>query len=144
MADAKTVLAPGQYVRLHALAYSDADNTAVPVSITQALPVKLMPPADVAPPLAGETSDSGVLGPFLPVPGMPIWLSLFGDWTGRVTVSRSTDGGETRLPLTLAGEAWPRFTGVAHEPVGEESLAGAQWFLDVTIASGTLRYEVRQ
>lgn len=40
-------------------------------------------------------------------------------------ILRSTDGGTTRLPLTVAGQSWATLTANAQEAIGEESSVGA-------------------
>jgi len=99
-------------------------------------------------PRSGESRPvdvaSGAIGPFTPDPGRPIWVTLAGTWSGTVSVLRSTDGGATRRPLTLAGGAWGIFTANAQEAVGEETVAGATWWLDFQRTSGILAYEVAQ
>jgi hypothetical protein len=59
-------------------------------------------------------------------------------------VKRSVDDGDTKLPLTVGGLPWAAFTGNACEPVAEESESGAAYYLDVTLASGTLTYRLAQ
>jgi hypothetical protein len=44
----------------------------------------------------------------------------------------------------MAGAGWALFTANCCEPVWEDSEAGAQLYLSVTLASGTLAYRVSQ
>jgi hypothetical protein len=71
-------------------------------------------------------------------------LQLSGTWTGTVKLLRSSDGGTTKLPLTLAGAAWGQFTANCCEPVWEESETAATLWLDVALTSGTLAYRLAQ
>ncbi len=137
--------APAAYYPPFAVAFADDDGNGVVVDATNPLPVTVAPPAsETGTPLVGSLSASGVVGPFDPASGRAIWLSLSGVWTGTVTVQRSVDGGVTRLPLTAGGLAWAAFTGNACEPVAEDSESGAAYYLDVTLASGTLTYRLAQ
>lgn len=139
------ITAPAAYYPPFALAYADEDGDGVIVAAATPLPVAVAeaePPAST--PLAGSTSASGVLGPFVPVAGRAIWLSLSGTWTGTVRVKRSVDGGTTKLPLTAGGEPWASFTANACEPVAEDGESGAAYYLDTTLASGTLTYRMAQ
>lgn len=134
---------PAGFVPLHAMAFGSADAAAVAVDAANPLPVVAVAPLPRAP-LAGTIAASGTVGPFVPLPGLPIWLTLSGSWTGTVRVLRSVDGGATRLPLTVAGQDWASFAGNAQEIVGEEGTAGAAWFLQVALEGGTLTYRVAQ
>lgn len=135
---------PAPYVSLQAIAFGSVGAEATPVDAAHPLPVAQTPLAATSTPLAGSTSSTGVLGPFTPQLGRPIVLSLSGTWTGSVQVKRSVDGGATKLALTAAGSAWASFTGNCCEAVWEESESGAEIYLDVTLASGTLTYRVAQ
>lgn len=133
---------PGGYALATAIGYADATSGALSIVATdRPLPVTVQPPEAPAP-LTGTTSASGAFGPFAPIPGRPVLLQLGGEWTGEVTLLRSTDQGATRHPLTIAAEPWARFTANACEPVWEESEAGAQLYLSVRIDSGTLSYRL--
>lgn len=137
--------APAAYYPPFAVVFADDEGNGLPVDAANPLPVTVAPPApETSTPLAGSISASGVVGPFEPVAGRAIWLSLSGTWTGTVAVQRSVDGGATRLPLTAGGLAWAGFTGNACEPVAEESENDAAYYLDVTLASGTLTYRLAQ
>ena len=101
-------------------------------------------PSGVAP-LAGSTAVTGVFGPYAPALGRRIRLSLSGIWAGTVTVKRSVDGGNTKLPLTVGG-GLPKgvFTGNCNEVIEIETEAGAAYYLDVALSSGNLTYRMAQ
>jgi len=138
------ILSPASYVPSRAAAFSDVDGTALLVSTSNPLPVSLSATTTAPTPLAGTTSTPGVLGPFTPVLGRAVVMVLAGTWVGTVKVTRSTDGGTTRLPLTVAGAAWAQFTGNCCEAIWEESESSARLYLDVTLTSGTLSYRMAQ
>lgn len=71
-------------------------------------------------------------------------LALSGTWTGTVAINRSTNGGTTKLPLTVGGAAWGQYTANVCEPVWEENETGAALYLDVALTSGTLTYRLAQ
>lgn len=95
-------------------------------------------------PLAGSTAASVVAGPYNPIEGVPMVLTLSGAWTGSVTVKRSIDDGATKLALTDKGAAYAVFTANCNEPVAEESEGEARWYLDITRATGTVEYRLAQ
>ncbi|MCW1383267.1 hypothetical protein OLX02_10575 [Novosphingobium sp. KCTC 2891] len=136
------IAVPAGYATVNAIAFSDGDGNAAQVSNTAPLPVQVKPASGGS--LAGSSALSGVFGPFVPALDRPAVLTLSGTWTGTVKVTRSTDGGATRTPLTIAGDAWAQFTVNCCEPVWEESEASAALYLDVTLASGTLAYRLGQ
>lgn len=137
--------APASYYPPFAVVFADGEGGGVRVDAANPLPVAVAPPvAEASTPLSGSISASGVIGPFEPVGGRAIWLALSGDWTGTVVVQRSADGGATRLPLTAGGLPWASFTSNTCEPVAEEDGSGAAYYLDVTLASGTLDYRLAQ
>jgi hypothetical protein len=138
------VFNPSPVITPHALAYGRPGTAAVAVDPDHPLPVGQRWTAAAAPPLGGSASASGAAGPFVPELGRSIWVTLRGDWAGTVRVLRSLDGGATRLPLSAGGQPWGVFTANAQEPVREETVAGASYWLDIQLASGTLGYEVRQ
>jgi hypothetical protein len=137
------IQSPASYVPSRAAAYADIDGTALLVSASNPMPVSVGPAAAAAA-LAGSTATSAVLGPFVPAAGRPVVLALSGTWVGTVAIKRSTDGGTTKLPLTVGGNAWGQFTANVCEPVWEENEAGAALYLDVTLSSGTLAYRLAQ
>jgi len=133
---------PATYIPVQALSFAQADGNSGLVSAELPLPVTLLRPA--ASPLAGTATATGQVGPFSPAAGRPIMLSLSGTWSGSVRVMRSVDAGATRLPLTIAGEAWGEFTANACEAVWEEYEEDARLYLDIVLASGALTYRVSQ
>lgn len=133
---------PSTYVASHAAAFADGDGGAVVVSTANPLPVAFGQPSAV--PLTGTASVTGLIGPFSPVIGRAVVLALSGTWSGTVKVLRSTDGGATRLPLTVGGQIWGQFTGNCCEAVWEESESGAALYLDITLASGAATYRLAQ
>lgn len=135
---------PGGFVPAVAVSFGALSSDSQSVDHDNPLPVQAAFRAAQATPLTGTAAASGEIGPFTPEPGRPIWVTLAGSWTGTVTVQRSTDGGATRRPLTIAGSAWGVFTGNVQEAVGEETVAGASWWLDFQRTAGTLTYEVQQ
>ena len=137
-----TIQAPAGYVSSHAAAFADADGSALLVSAAAPLPVTTR--AIAAEPLAGTTVATGLIGPFQPVPGRPVMIALTGTWGGTVRVTRSTDNGATRLPLTVGGSVWGLFTSNCCEAVWEEGESAARLYLDVTLASGSLSYRLSQ
>ncbi len=139
-----TIDAPGGFVPQLALTFGNRGAAAAAVTRATPLPVRTtLPPADTVA-LTGQSGDNGLIGPFLPEPGRTIWLTLTGDWRGSVRVLRSGDGATTPQPLTVGGSDWAVFTTNAQEPVGEESVSGAAWWLRFERTGGTLGYEVRQ
>lgn len=117
----------------------------LPVALSSDGPVAVSPVPPPAPaPLAGSSASSTVVGPFIPVAGRPVVLTLAGIWEGAVQVKRSSDSGTTLHPVTLGGFAWGLFTANACEPVWEEQEAGAQLYLDITLSSGSVAYRIAQ
>jgi len=116
----------------------------VQVSSAALLPVSLGSTAPAPAALSGTLAASGSVGPFTPVAGQPVILALSGTWSGSVRPLRSTDGGTTRLPLTMAGAAWAQYSANCCEPVWEEYEAGAQLYLSGTVTSGSIAYRVSQ
>lgn len=137
------IQSPASYVPSRAAAFADVDGTAMLVSANNPMPVAIGPAAAAAP-LTGSTAATSIVGPFLPAAGRPVVLALTGTWSGAVSVKRSTDGGTTKLSLTVGGSAWGRFTANACEPVWEENETGAALYLDVALSSGTLTYRMAQ
>lgn len=135
---------PSAYVASRAAAYADIDGTAILVSTANPLPVSVGQAAAAATPLAGSTAITGVLGPYAPATGRAVILTLSGTWTGSVKLTRSADGGTTKLPITVGGQPWAQFTTNCCEAVWEESESAARLYLDVTLASGTLNYRIAQ
>jgi hypothetical protein len=137
------IQSPASYVPIRAAAYADLDGTSLLVSASNPMPVSIGVGAATAP-LAGSTAATSVIGPFLPAAGRPVVLALTGTWSGTITVKRSTDGGATKLPITVGGLAWGQFTTNVCEPIWEENETGAALYLDVSLSSGTLAYRMAQ
>lgn len=136
------IQSPAGYVPSRSVAFADVDGTALLASTAIPLPVTTSPAAATA--LTGSAAATGVLGPFQPAAGRAIMLSLSGTWVGTVKLVRSTDGGTTKLPLTINGGVWAQFTTNCCEAVWEESDSTARFYLDVTLTSGTLAYRLAQ
>ncbi len=142
-----SVQAPGGYVPQASISFGATGGNATPVDAAHPLPVATR--ADQAAagstPLAGTAAANAVAGPFAPELGRAIWVTLGGTWAGTVTVKRSVDGGATRLPLTfIDGSAKGVWNANVNAAIGEESVAGAQWFLEIALTAGTLTYRVEQ
>lgn len=136
---------PAGFAPLHALAFGAQGGVATAVDAAHPLPTTSALGAAGATPLAGTTAASGTLGPFQPVLGRTIWLTLSGSWSGTVQLLRSSDGGTTKLPLTYGdGSAKPSWTGAVQAPVADETVDGATYWLGVTLRSGTLTYRMEQ
>ncbi|GGO97108.1 hypothetical protein EV664_108162 [Stakelama pacifica] len=138
------ILNPSGYITQHGLAFADATGAAIPVSDDHPLPVSISLPSARPSPLSGTTNQSILSSGFAPVTDRPIWLTLSGIWTGTVSVRRSSGPKAPAAPLTIGGKPWGIFDRNAMEPIGEESIPGAVWYLDIALAGGTLTYEVRQ
>ena len=137
------ITTPAGYAPAFAIGFSDQSGALAVVQTDKPLPVSLS--ADTPnPALEGATSADILAGPFVPTSGRPIILTLTGGWQGSVQVERSIDGGATRHKLTAGGFSWGLFTGNACEPVWKEDEEGAQLYLSITIASGTLSYRLSQ
>jgi len=134
---------PAAYVTPAAIGYADSVGDLALVAEDAPLPVAVRRASSPAP-MAGETSQPVLAGPFGPVPDVPIHLQLGGEWTGQVVLQRSTDGGATRNGLTAAGLPWARFSANANEVVWQEGEQGASLFLDISVTSGTLSYRLSQ
>ena len=141
------ICVPAGFAPAIALGFADHDGDLSLVTGGNPLPVQTVnaeqaatPPA----PLAGSINASDLIGPFTPLRSRPVMLVLSGNWQGSVAVERSVDGGLNRHPLTIGGGAWARFTGNACEPVWIETEEGAELYIAITIASGTLEYRIAQ
>ena len=135
---------PAKYAPVAAIGFADETGNFVLASADRPMPVGSAPRPESPAALFGMVTLDSLAGPFEPVPGRPVVLQLHGDWTGTVQLQRSVDGGTTRVPVTIGGQAWARFTANACEPVWAEEEAGAQLYLDCRIASGSLSYRVSQ
>ncbi len=122
-----------------------APSTPLPVQIMNESPAETEQPAIPPPePLEGSATGTILVGPFTPQPDRPVMLALWGEWSGTLQLERAAHSGAPRLPTTVAGAPWGRFTGNACEAVWSESEAGAQLFLSIAAASGTLNYRIAQ
>jgi len=138
---------PGRFAPGFALAFADAAGAALQVSSVTPLPVAVISggaTGSVPPALSGTTAVALTAGPFAPLAGRPLVLALSGTWTGTARLLRSTDGGITRLPLSLGGAPYATFTANICEPAWEENEAGATFYLQLTPASGTILYRLAQ
>ena len=136
---------PSGYAVTRAVAYADVDGSMLQVAAATPLPVTVTSIGTTATtPLASTDSASAVAGPYQPALGRAVILVLTGTWTGSVKVTRSTDGGTTRQPLTAAGTTWGQFSANCCDPVWEESEAAARLYLDITLTSGSVTYRMAQ
>lgn len=143
MSQPKIITSPATYVTPFAVGFSDPSGALALVRADAPLPVvAALPVAPAA--VAGEADTSRIVGPFEPSVGVPIHLQLGGEWSGTVTLQRSTDGGVTRFPLTVAGQPWAQFTGNANEVVWQEGEAGASFWLDIVLGTGAVAYRISQ
>jgi hypothetical protein len=136
------IQAPSGYAATRALAFADTDGSALLASSATPLPVTLGTAPTSA--LTGTATVSAQVGPYQPAIGRESVLTLSGSWTGTVRVLRSTDGGTTKLPLTVAGSPWAQFTGNCCEPVWDEIEAAARLYLDIALTAGSLNYRIAQ
>lgn len=134
---------PARFVPPFAVSFANSTGDSDVVSAANPLPVTAAS-ASAPAVLAGSVSASGVLGPFQPVTGRPVMLSLAGTWAGQVKVLRSTDGGATKMPLTALGQAYGTYATNICEPVWEDGELGASLYLDVTLSSGAISYRMGQ
>ncbi|MEP9403994.1 hypothetical protein [Sphingomonas sp. VNH70] len=147
MAGVPFVHAPAGYVPAVGLAFGAANSPATAVATDNPLPVSTVPAQHAAAsvPLAGVAAATGVVGPFVPQLGRPIWLALSGNWSGSIRLLRGGSAGAVPLPLTYGdGSTRAPWTTNLLSPVAEESVAGAQWFLDITLAAGSVTYRMEQ
>lgn len=135
--------APGGFVPVMALGQQDGAGDFALVSSSSPLPTVAFAPEAPAS-LEGSTSTAMTAGPFHPAALTAVYLTLSGNWEGTVRLLRSTDGGLTRNPLTLAGVLWGIFFGNACEPVWAESEKDAVLFLELVPTAGTIEYRVSQ
>lgn len=136
------IQSPSGYAATRAVAFADLDGSALVVS--NAAPLPVIQGVIPATPLAGNAAASSVAGPYQPALDRPVMLTLSGTWAGTVRLLRSTDGGTTKLPVTVAGDTWAQFTANCCEPVWDESESAAQLYLDIVLASGILAYRLAQ
>ena len=142
------ILNPAQYVPPHAVAFANADGSAALVSGNRPLPVAMSGGVSVALPVTaavvGTTTITKVAGPYIPVQGRSVMMTLSGTWSGSVQIMRSTDGGATLVPLTMGGGSWGVYSGNCCEPVWDESEAAASLWLQITVTAGSLTYRIAQ
>jgi len=134
---------PSSYVTAVASGFADADGNMVLVDAGMPLPVANVR-GEAPEPLQGLATQSLVAGPFAPLADTPVHLELSGEWSGRVELHRSIDGGTTRTPVTAGGLPWARFETNANEVVWQEAERGATLYLDIELRTGTLGYRVSQ
>lgn len=135
---------PAGFAPQFAMAFAAADGSATSVTLSDPMPIRALVLAASSIPLTGSISTSGTAGPFSPQLGRSIWVTLSGTWSGIASVQRSTDGGATMQPLTVGGLGWANFSANANEPIGEESVAGATYYLSFSLTSGTASYRIAQ
>lgn len=144
------VITPAGYITPHALAYTDANGTAQIVSQTQPLPINAVGTlpvqvvASTTAALAGTATVSKTVGPYTPLVGRSVMLSLSGTWSGSVSLVRSTDGGATMLPVTIGGAPWAVFSVNCCEPVWDESDATSLLYLQIVVTAGSVTYRLAQ
>ena len=146
------IINPSGYTTSVVAAFADVNGEAAHVSAAAPLPVSL-PSSQVlsvnintatATPLDGQAVMPAVAGPYTPVLGRSVVLVLSGDWTGAVSVLRSTDQGLTKLPITIGGTPSAVFSTNCCEPIWDESEAGANLYLNISLTSGTVNYRIAQ
>ena len=137
---------PTGYAIPRAVAYADIDGSMLQVSSAAPLPVAVLSGGGTTAttPLVGTANTTAVVGPYQPAIGRAVMLLLTGTWSGTVKVVRSVDGGTTKQPLTINGSTWGQFTTNCCEAVWDESESAARFFLDITLASGSVTYRVAQ
>jgi len=136
------IQATGQFVPPIAAAFADSNGNAAMVSANQPMPVLVSPP--ITTPLTGTATGTAQVGPFDPVVGRSVILTLTGTWAGGVQLMRSTDNGVTVVPVTLGGAPWAIYTTNCCEPVWDESEAAALLYLQITLSSGSVNYRLAQ
>ena len=142
----KEIRLPAGYAPAFADGISDQSGNFMAVDETTRLPVivqKKSPSASAAL-VAGCTRNSTAIGPITVAQELPIVVALTGTWSGEVRLLRSTDEGGTRLPLTVAGNPWAVFAGNVCEQAWVETEKGVKFYLDITVANGTVQYRVSQ
>lgn len=142
------IISPSGYAVPSVVAFAGADgtaqtvSTAVPLPVTSATPLSVNIAVTNPTPLAGNATANTLLGPFQPTLARTVILSLSGTWNGTVKVTRSTDNGSTRLPLTIAGAPIAQYTANCCEPIWEENDPAARLYLEVVMTSGSLNYRM--
>lgn len=135
--------APGGFAPVVAIGHNDGTGSLALVSTDSPLPTLAIAPAAPAP-LEGTTASQLLAGPYAPAPLSPVYVTLAGEWQGKVTLLRSTDGGATLHPLTLGGTSWGRYTGNACEAAWVESDRAATLYLRLEPDAGAIAFRVSQ
>ncbi len=145
MSNIPLVETPASFVPQVAIAFGSVGGAASVVDAACPLPTRNVGVAADSVPLAGTSAATGTFGPFAPDLSRAIWVTLSGSWSGSVQLLRSTDGGTTNRAITTSdGTPKGQWSGNVNAPITEETVAGAHYYLAVTLTSGTLAYEVRQ
>jgi len=139
---APAISTPAGFAPAYAVGFSDPTGQLALVSDAAPLPVATAAPPPAA--LVGLSSASEVVGPFSPTVGRVILVTLDGEWDGTVRLLRSTDGGATKLPLRAGGASWAEYTQPGCEQAWTVTEAGATFYLDIALNSGTVAYRVSQ
>lgn len=134
---------PGGFAPAVAMGHDGGTRDFALVSEARPLPTRTVAIAEPSA-LAGSASVARTAGPFVPVAGKPVILALSGEWQGTARLLRSTDGGATLLPLTIARGEWGPYSANACEPVWEESEDGASLWLELAPTGGTIARRVSQ
>lgn len=88
---------------------------------------------------------SSVSAEFVPIPDRPIRFDRWGGGTGTAQVMSSTDGGVTKLPITIGGTPWATFTGdCGDEEVCTPTQYGRTYFVVFTGIAGTVNWGLYQ
>ena len=143
MPEKTPINSPAKYVSASAIGFANPEGELALVTASAPLPVTITNGSSVKP-IAGKTASSTVVGPFVPNTNVPFHLQLSGEWKGRVTLERSTDGGATRQGLTIGGTPWASFSVNVNEPVWQESDSTASFWLNMTLDGGELGYRLSQ
>ncbi len=137
------ISAPASYVTPTAIGFADSAGDLALVGDNLPLPVTARREAAPAP-LQGQSSQTAIAGPFVPLRDAPVHLELRGEWSGQVVLQRSTDGGTTRTGVTAGGMPWAVFAGNANEVVWQEAEQGASLYLAIAITAGAVSYRLSQ
>ncbi|WP_260926336.1 hypothetical protein [Novosphingobium sp. 9] len=96
---------PARYTPAFAVGFSDTGGDFSLVHAAQPLPVTMAASAPAAA-LSSTAAANAIAGPYIPVAGRTVMISLSGTWSGTVRLLRSIDGGATKVPVTVGGSAW--------------------------------------
>ena len=141
---APQISTPAGFAPAFAVGFAGPAGDLSQVSRSSPLPGGIAAPVSNAASVEGEAIASLLAGPFRPDGQAPVVVTLDGDWSGEARLQRSTDDGVTLHDLRVAGLDWGVFTANGSEQVWSESEAGATFWLDISIASGTCSYRVSQ